>query len=198
MNAAFSLAMDPLGDNSNEIVRGLRRRDPDLLDVLIERNQHRLMRYLVHLTGSNETAEDVFQETWLRVIERSGQYNGSSKFETWLFAIARHLVIDRYRKRSRSRSEPWEESDLREERSETSQSEPNPFEVVASHEEARSVASAVLRLEPFYREVLVLRFQEDMKLNEIASVVGAPLPTIKARLYRALDALRSSLGEAEE
>jgi len=198
MNAAFSLAMDPVGDEKQAIVRGLRGRDPDLLDLLIERNQHRLMRYLVHLTGSASTAEDIFQETWLRVIERSGQYNGSSKFETWLFAIARHLVIDRFRKGRRDRSEPWEESGSRQERSETFQSEPNPFDVAANHEEACHIARAVSRLEPFYREVLVLRFQEDMKLSEIAYIVGAPLSTVKARLYRALDALRSSLGETQE
>jgi RNA polymerase sigma-70 factor (ECF subfamily) len=197
MNVALSLAMDPVEDERDAIVRGLGRRDSDLLDLLIERSHHRLMRYLVHLTGSHETAEDVFQETWLRVIERSGQYNGSSKFETWLFAIARHLVIDRSRKRRRSGSQPWSESDWREEQSETSQSEPNPFDVAADHEEARHIAGAVSRLAPFYREVLFLRFQEDMKLNEIASVVGAPLSTVKARLYRALDALRSSLGEAQ-
>ena len=49
-----------------EIARGLRRRDPDLLDRLIERYQHRLLRYLVFLTGNRELAEDVFQETWIR------------------------------------------------------------------------------------------------------------------------------------
>jgi len=51
-----------------EIARGLRRRDPDLLDRLIERYQHRLLRYLVFLTGNRELAEDIFQETWIRVM----------------------------------------------------------------------------------------------------------------------------------
>ncbi len=73
----------------------------------------------------------------------------------------------------------------------------NPFEAAADHEEACHIAGAVSRLAPFYREVLFLRFQEDMKLNEIASLVGVPLSTVKARLYRTLDALRSSLGETQ-
>src|SRR5438445_7332823 len=82
------------------ITRGLRRRDPDTLDHLIEVYQHRLMRYLVYLTGNREFAEDLFQETWMRVLERGAQYNGKSRFDTWLFAIARHLVIDASRKKT--------------------------------------------------------------------------------------------------
>src|SRR5437879_10698966 len=83
-----------------EIARGLRRRDSDLLDHLIEVYQHRLLRYLIYLTGNRERAEDLFQETWMRVLERGSQYNGKSRFDTWLFAIARHLVIDSSRKKT--------------------------------------------------------------------------------------------------
>src|SRR6059058_5743262 len=85
---------------SAAIARGLRRRDPDTLDRLIEEYQHRLLRYLVYLTANREFAEDLFQETWMRVLERGATYNGKSRFDTWLFAIARHLVIDASRKKS--------------------------------------------------------------------------------------------------
>ncbi len=83
-----------MSDDAKSIARGLRRRDPDLLDRLIEQYQYRLFRYLVYVTGNQERAEDFFQETWVRVLERGHQYDGKSKFEAWLFAIARHLVID--------------------------------------------------------------------------------------------------------
>ena len=59
---------------------GLRRRDPDLLDALIEQYQHRLLRYLLHLTGNRAVAEDLFQETWLRVLEKGHQYDGRNRF----------------------------------------------------------------------------------------------------------------------
>src|SRR5712664_4048870 len=88
----FSALM--MSDEAKSIARGLQKRDPDLLDRLIEQYQYRLFRYLVHVTGSRERAEDFFQETWIRVLERGHQYDGKSKFEAWLFAIARHLVID--------------------------------------------------------------------------------------------------------
>jgi len=63
--------------DSRAVARGLRRRDPDLLDRLIEQYQYRLFRYLFYLTGSQETAEDLFQETWIRVLERGHQYDGN-------------------------------------------------------------------------------------------------------------------------
>jgi len=70
-----------------------------------------------------------------------------------------------------------------------------PFEAAAQSEEARHVASLLLRLPASYREVLVLRFQEDLDFGEIASIVRAPLSTIKSRLYRGLEALREHLEE---
>ncbi len=82
------------------IAHGLKRQDPELLDHLIELYQHRLLRYLLFLTGKREVAEDLFQETWMRVLLRGAQYNGKARFDTWLFTIARNLVIDLSRKRT--------------------------------------------------------------------------------------------------
>src|ERR1700752_1837376 len=92
-----------------EIARGLRRRDPELLDRLIERFQHRLLRYLVFLTGNRELAEGIFQEPGSGVMECGRQYNGKAKFDTWLFAIARHLVIDWSRKKTTTSLEALQE-----------------------------------------------------------------------------------------
>ncbi len=99
MSTAAFFYISVMKQENAEIVQGLRRRNPDLLDQLIERYHYRLMRYLLHLTGNRETAEDVFQETWVRVLERGHQYNGKTKIETWLFSVARHLVIDLFRKK---------------------------------------------------------------------------------------------------
>src|SRR5262249_4703705 len=86
-------------DDTKSIARGLKHRDPELLDLLIEQYQFRLFRYLLHLTSSRERAEDFFQETWVRVLERGGQYDGKWKFEAWLFTIARNLVLDWHRRK---------------------------------------------------------------------------------------------------
>ncbi len=76
------------------VAEGLKRQEAGLLDELIVRYQHRLLRYLLFLTGNREMAEDLFQEVWMRVLTRGGQFNGKARFETWLFTIARNLVID--------------------------------------------------------------------------------------------------------
>ncbi|MFZ1051410.1 MAG: sigma factor [Candidatus Sulfotelmatobacter sp.] len=70
-----------------KIARGLRERDMELLADLVERCQHRLVRYLLYLTGRREYAEDLAQETWIRVLQRGSQYNGRQRFDPWLFAM---------------------------------------------------------------------------------------------------------------
>src|ERR1700680_5193978 len=99
MNATVYCFLNAMESEASAIARGLRRRDPDLLDRLIEQYQHRLLRYLVHLTSNRELAEDMFQETWIRVLERGHQYDPKYEFSTWLFSIARHLTLDYLRKK---------------------------------------------------------------------------------------------------
>jgi len=70
---------------------------------------------------------------------------------------------------------------------------PSPLEQMQSHESCAEVAEVLLKLEPNYREVLVLRFHEEMSLEEIASVTRAPLSTVKSRLYRGLAALKPEI-----
>ena len=175
-----------------EIARGLRKRDPDLLTRLIEQYQHRLFRYLLHLCGERQLAEDLFQETWLRVLERGGTYDGESRFSTWLFSLARHLVIDTYRRRRPlsldSLSEPEEGEPLQ-----VADERPTPFEQALSAEERNQVTACLAVLPPAYREVLVLRFQEELSLEEIAEVAAIPLSTVKSRLYRAMEHLGKKL-----
>ena len=172
------------------IARGLKRNDPELLDQLIELYQHRLLRYLLFLTGKREVAEDLFQETWMRVLLRGAQYNGKARFDTWLFTIARNLVIDLSRKRQMASLDEMSEAGEDERPFEVAIDGPSPFEQFATREDRAEVAEVLLKLEPNYREVLMLRFHEEMSLEEIASVTRAPLSTVKSRLYRGLAALK--------
>ena len=173
---------------SQQIARGLRRRDPELLDRLIEQYQHRLLRYLLYLAGNREQAEDLFQETWLRVLERGDLYDGKHAFNTWLFAVARNLFRDSLRrKQALSLDQPASDGG---QPSETFASgQPSAFDMVASHEEGERLATALLHLPAEYREVISLRFHEGFSLEEIARLTHAPLGTVKSRLYRGLDSL---------
>lgn len=175
---------------SAEIARGLKRQDPELLDQLIEIYQHRLLRYLLFLTGKREVAEDLFQETWMRVLLRGAQYNGKARFDTWLFTIARNLVIDLSRKRTMASLEEMSEGREDDRPFEIAMNGPSPLDQFQSREDGAEVAEVLLKLDPSYREVLVLRFYEELSLEEIAGVTLAPLSTVKSRLYRGLAALK--------
>jgi len=175
------------------IARGLKNQDPELLDHLIEIYQHRLLRYLLFLTGKREVAEDLFQETWMRVLLRGSQYNGKARFDTWLFTIARNLVIDLSRKRTMASLDEMSEVTEDGRAFEIATDGPSPHEEFQLSEDRAEVAEVLLTLEPSYREVLVLRFHEELSLEEIAGVTRAPLSTVKSRLYRGLAALKPQI-----
>lgn len=182
------------------IAAGLKQQEPGLLNELIVRYQHRLLRYLMFLTGNRELSEDLFQEAWMRVLVRGGQFNGKSRFDTWLFTIARNLVIDFRRKRTHFSLDELVEGASEDDRAmtfEIADGQPTPFDHLSSVEDRARVAEALLTLDTVYREVLVLRFHEDMSLQEIATVTRAPLSTVKSRLYRGLAAIRPVLEAAE-
>jgi RNA polymerase sigma-70 factor (ECF subfamily) len=175
------------------IAHGLKRQDPELLDQLIEQYQHRLLRYLLFLTGRREVAEDLFQETWMRVLIRGAQYNGKARFDTWLFTIARNLVIDLSRKRTMASLDEMSDTNEDDRPFEVAMAGPSPLEQFTSREDSAEVGEVLLTLDAPYREVLVLRFYEEMSLEEIAGMTRAPLSTVKSRLYRGLASLKPEL-----
>ena len=175
------------------IARGLKRQDPDLLDRLIEQYQHRLLRYLLFLTGNREISEDLFQETWMRVLLRGAQYNGKARFDTWLFTIARNLVIDLSRKRTTVSLDELSDNSDDDRPMEFPILDPSPFDQVQTGEDRAEVKEVLHQLESNSREVLVLRFYEDLSLEEIAGITRAPLSTVKSRLYRGLAALKPAI-----
>jgi RNA polymerase sigma-70 factor (ECF subfamily) len=190
-------AADELARKENlAVAQGLKRQDAGLLDELIVRYQHRLLRYLLYLTGHREMAEDLFQEVWMRVLVRGGQFNGQARFETWLFTIARNLVIDQRRKRTACSLDELFEGNSDDDRPmsfEVQDGDPTPFDRVSNLEDRERIARALLELDTLHREVLVLRFHEELSLEEIAKVTRAPLSTVKSRLYRGMAMIKPKL-----
>jgi len=200
-SAAIAISVEQAEQSQREnaaIAHGLKRQDSELLDHLIELYQHRLLRYLLFLTGKREVAEDLFQETWMRVLLRGAQYNGKARFDTWLFTIARNLVIDLSRKRTMASLDEMSDTSEDGRAFEIAAEGPSPLEQFQIRENRAEVAQVLLKLEANYREVLVLRFHEEMSLEEIASVTRAPLSTVKSRLYRGLAALRPEIERLRE
>lgn len=179
----------------------LRRGDPDALVTLMARYQNRIYRYLLRLVRQPADADDLFQQTWLRVAEKIRSFDTSRDFDAWLFTLARNLAFDHLRRiRPQSLDEPVTDDapgDTMLSRMATG--DPSPFEQLLATERAQHLAAEMENLPVTYREVLSLRFEEEMKLEEIAAVLAAPLSTVKSRLRRSLEQLRGLLeGSAGE
>jgi RNA polymerase sigma-70 factor, ECF subfamily len=179
--------------DTQDIARGLRQRDVDFLRALVGQYQFRIVRYFIYLLGKRDSVDDLVQETWLRVLERGSSYDGRSRFEPWLFTIARNLAIDHMRKRRVFSIDSNHSPEQELEALTPVSNAPSPFEQAARTEDAQRLAHSLQMLEPIYREALVLRFQEDLSLQEMAGVIGASISTVSSRIYRGLAALRAQL-----
>jgi RNA polymerase sigma-70 factor (ECF subfamily) len=175
--------VDPDRDDATRLRRG----DTAGLAGLMGRHQDRLFRYLLRLAGDEAVAEDLFQQAWVKVADRIGRYDRSRPFAPWLFAVARNLALDHLRRRRPESLDELPESEA------PAAPDADPFARALARQQGARLLAAVAELAPLDREVLSLRFEEDLPLPELAHRLGVPLPTAKARLYRALARLRDRL-----
>jgi RNA polymerase sigma-70 factor, ECF subfamily len=172
-------------------ILAVQKGDPDAFASLLGRYQNRLYRYLLRWVREPAAAEDLFQQTWMRVIQHIRRFDAKRNFDAWLFAVARNIVIDYLRRRRPGSLEEPVDDDL------TlsgllATGAPGPLDQVLRSEIIELVRRALESQPPVYREILSLRFVEEMKLEEIAEVLSVPLGTVKTRLARALERLRRS------
>ena len=120
------------------------------------------------------------------MLERGHQYNAKSKFESWLFAIARHLVIDISRRKKFSSLEGLADPESGRPYEPPDDHARSALQLSGDAENERAVQLSLMKIPAYYREVLLLRFHEELGLEEIASVLASPLSTVKSRLYRGL------------
>ena len=158
----------------------LRRGDLDALTALMARYQNRLYRYLLRIVRERAEAEDLFQQTWLRVAQKIQSFDPRRNFDAWLFTLARNLALDHLRRvRPESLDEPLSEN--------------FPIDTLdraIEEQRASRLIAAMNEIPVAFREVLTLRFEEEMKLEEIAEIQGVPLSTVKSRLHRSMDRIR--------
>jgi RNA polymerase sigma-70 factor (ECF subfamily) len=150
-------------------------------DALVERYRNALFAFLYRMNENRADAEDLFQETWLRVMRYRRTYCAGKRFSTWLFQIALNCTRDLAA--AKRPAAPLEEEP-------EDAGERNPSEM----EEKESAQALVLKLPLPYRETVILRYFHDMKESEIAEVSGIPLGTVKSRLHKALTFLRNHCG----
>jgi RNA polymerase sigma-70 factor, ECF subfamily len=196
MSYEAGILLGVLVTTDSEAMR-LRSGDLDALAVLMDRYQHRLYRYLLRIVSQQSTAEDLFQQTWLRVMERIQKYDPQRGFEGWLFSVAHNLAIDYLRRRQpQSLDEPAFSGERHTEL--VKSEDAGALDWLLSREKTALILRAITDLPPAFREVITLRFEEEMKLEEIADTLSMPMGTVKTRLHRALKALKQSLMKLPE
>lgn len=177
---------------AQDVIARMRRGDPDAFAAIVSRYQHRLYRYLLRLVREPAAADDLFQQTWMRVMEKIGRYDARRNFESWLFSVAHNLAVDSWRAhRGESLDEAGESGETPADLLRTG--DPDALDRLLDFERGAALAACLQTLPVIHREVLTLRFEEDMKLEEIAEVAGVPLSTVKSRLRRALEGLRAAM-----
>jgi RNA polymerase sigma-70 factor (ECF subfamily) len=159
--------------------------DRAAFEELVGLFQARLRYFLARMVGDDHTADDLLQEVWLTVYRGVARLADPGAFAAWLYGIARHRALAELRKR-RQPPASLEGVDLAEE---------GPDDDFSA-EDAERVHAALGLLGPEHREVLLLRFIEDMTYEDIARVTGCQLGTVRSRIHYAKRALRRVLEEA--
>jgi RNA polymerase sigma-70 factor, ECF subfamily len=178
-----------------QLALDLQKGQPAALEVLIERYAQPIVGYLYTLTGGDRfLAEDLMQESFLRVLRQINQYQHPRPFKPWLYAIATHLARNHYHCADARHTE----------NAELAEDVPGANEPVEKTIERQEAVSTVVRqlqdLPAQQREVILLRYVNDFSLNEIAESLAIPLGTVKSRLslgIRALQARVQFAGKAE-
>jgi RNA polymerase sigma-70 factor (ECF subfamily) len=167
--------------------------ETEAFGLLVRRYQRELYGYLRRYLGDGSLAEDVFQNTFLQLYIKSGQYEAGRPVRPWLYTIATHQAIDALRRNGRhqavSLEQQREESAAGELRSLLDLLEsrgPGPLELASEQERRERVRASVDRLPDFLRQVLVLIYYQGLKYREAAAVLDIPVGTVKSRLHAAL------------
>ncbi|MBM2817719.1 MAG: polymerase, sigma-24 subunit, subfamily [Parcubacteria group bacterium] len=172
--------------------------DDAAIAILIDRHIKPVFNFAKRLVGKSEDAEDIAQETFIKMWRNLKKYRQGENFKTWLFTIARNTAIDLLRKKRNFAFSDFEddkgENALTESLTDT---EPLPDEIFAKAEEKKLLEYALDKLSLPHRETILLYYTEHLTFNEIGKILGEPLNTVKSRHRRALIELRKLLDSNE-
>jgi RNA polymerase sigma-70 factor (ECF subfamily) len=195
---------DPFNTCSDEdLLLRFCRGKTDAFGLLLRRYERELYGYLRRYLGDASLAEDVFQNTFLQLYLKSGQYEAGRPVRPWLYTIATHQAIDALRRNSRHQAVSLEQG-----REESPEGEfhsllellesrgPSPLDQASAEERRLRVRESVEKLPDFLRQVLLLAYYQGLKYREIAEILGIPVGTVKSRLHAALVKLQETWAES--
>ena len=187
--------------SDEQLIRRCRRGDSDALEELLTRYRNRLMAFIYSVVRDYHQAEDIFQETFLRVYRQAGKFRAGASFKTWLYAIAINLCRDALRKAKR-RPEVSLETETAGGGDKTGRisdllagKDPGPRDQAGGREMEAILEGELSGLSVEHREVITLSRLEGLKYREIARILGIPSGTVRSRLHYGLEQLRRRFRE---
>ena len=182
-----------LDDSLNDSALMLRYKagDAGAFEMLYRRHNDSLFRYLMRLSRHQDTAEDLFQEAWGKIINSRDNYRPTAKFSTFLFRVAHNCFIDHLRKNKRHTAETSFDPDL------TASPDGEPEQMTERHLARRRLDAWLGQIPPEQRDVFLLYEEAGLSIDEIATITGVNRETTKSRLRYAANKLKATLRTPE-
>lgn len=179
----------------NKRIKQVLKGDQNAYEDIVNLYQHKLYQVCYRMLGNKEEAEDITQEAFVRAYINLHSFDQNRKFSTWIYRIATNLCIDRIRKKKPdyyldAEVAGTEGLDMY---SQIAADEQLPEEALEQMELQERIQYEISRLPDKYRAVIVLKYIEELSLQEISEILEMPLGTVKTRIHRGREALRKQL-----
>jgi len=187
--------------SDEELLCAYRDGDMEAFKTLFHRYRGPLFNFLLRRVRDRGRAEEIYQDTWSKVIERCAEFRGDAKFSTWLYTIARNACVDHQRKMKFRRHASLDEAQGSASRPMVERlANPGlaPDQLALGEALRERIARAVEELPEEQREVFLLRQLQGLGFKEVAEVLGVPVNTVKSRMRYALERLQLGLGDLRE
>ncbi len=184
-----------MNDLESQLARLAAKGDERAFAEIVGLYQDKLFHMSYRMLYSKQEAEDVVQDTFLRVYRNLDRFDPALKFSTWIYRIATNLCIDRLRRRKPSYSLDAESSDHEglDGYSMMPSDHKTPESEMIITDTQRIIREAMESLPPKYKTIMMLRYMQDLSLQEIGDIINMPVTTIKTRVHRGRDLLRKKL-----
>ncbi len=188
--------MNAASRTDEELMQSFQTGDADAFRVLFEKYKTPIFAFLFRRCGNRDTASDLAQDVFTRLVKSADSFRHQSKFSTWIYTIARNAVVDNVRKarhRNHASLEDSREKDGPRLGDRLAGDSPEPDRSAMTRRLREDLVEAINTLPEDQREVFLLREYHGMPFQEISEVVGAKIGTVKSRMRYALEALRRDL-----
>ncbi len=184
--------------SDEDLIERFQRGDVYAFDLIVKRYKEQLLNFVYRFVGSHEEAEDIVQETFLRVYRKRHAYKRIAKFSTWIYTIAGNLSRTELRRRKRRKLFSVTDMGFEDRDYEISDENYNPENKVDGVIQEEIIHGEINNLSPKFREVIVLRDVQELSYEEISKIIKVPIGTVKSRVNRGRLKLQSQLKDLME